>query len=177
MNPTEPAAPRGPKYVRRTIYLDARLFRHLKGLAKSETWQLADLARGLIMVGLILRHLHEAESEVVSMDHYVTAVDALNYLAHREVRRRYSGRGGGRGESVTVHLPARFLDHVDLYARGHGRSRNEALTILLQDGVLCYVFGYRHFLRAAIKARDHEGTVASQIQDLTGKESSTKPGP
>jgi hypothetical protein len=115
----------------------------------------------MIMVGLTLRHLHEAESEVRSMHHFVTATDALNYLAHGAVRRRYKRSGGRRGEWITVHLPAGFLKHVDIYAQGHGRSRNDALSMLLQDGLLCYLFAYGHFLKSAIEARNH-ATVGAQ---------------
>jgi hypothetical protein len=173
-NTAGPAAQRGPKYVRRSLYLDAWLAHELKGLAESESWQRADLARGMIMVGLTLRHLHETESEVGSMEHFVTATDALNYLVHGAVRRRYSRHGGGRAEWVTLHLPAGFLKHVDLYARGHGRSRNDALSMLLQDGLLCYLFGYRHFLKAGIEARDHQAAAGSQSQRPSDEESSDR---
>ena len=174
MTYTSRAFPRGPKYVRRTLYLDGRLVHHVKRLAESESWQLADLARGMIMVGLTLRQLHEAESEIVSMKHFVTAKDALNYLVHGAVRRRYRRRGGRRGESVTVHLPAGFLKHLDMYAHSHGRSRNDALRALLQDGLLCYMFGYNHFLKGIMKSREHEA-ARSQVSDENVKDSHLVP--
>jgi len=85
-----PPAPRGPKYLPRTVYVDERLAYHLRELAKSESWELADLARGMIMVGLTLRNLHEAESEVGSMNRWITVTDALNHFLHGAVPRRYS---------------------------------------------------------------------------------------
>ena len=101
-----PPAPRSPKHLPRTLYLDERLAYHLRGLAKSESWELADLARGMIMVGLTMRHLHESESELGSNQRLIKAVDALNYLVRGAVGRRYSRRGRGRGVWMTVSLPA-----------------------------------------------------------------------
>ncbi len=159
MEPTTwPPAVRGPKYLRRTLYLDYRLDSHLRDFAKSESWELADLARGMIMVGLALRHLYESESEVGSTKRLITATDALEYFAHGTVRRRYSRRGGGEGVWMTVSLPAGFLKHVDTYASSHGRSRNDALGMFLQDGIFCYRFGYMQFLKGIMKRREHDGT-------------------
>ena len=98
------------------MYVDERLAYHLRELAKSESWELAELARGMIMVGLTLRNLHEAESEVGSMNRWITVTDALNHFLHGAVPRRYSRRGGGRRVWVTASLPTGFLKHVDLYA-------------------------------------------------------------
>ena len=106
------------------------------------------------MVGLGLRHLYEAESEVGSTEHLIKAVDALNYLVHHTVQRPYSRRSGGRGVWVTVSLPAGFVRHIDLYARSHGRSRNDALCMFLQDGLFCYLFGYTQFLKGITKLRE-----------------------
>jgi hypothetical protein len=112
----------------------------------------------MILVGLALRHLYEAESEVSSTHRLIKTVDALNYFLHGSVRRRYSRRGGGQGVWVIVSLPAGFLKHVDTYASGHGRSRNDALTLFLQDGIFCYRFGYMQFLKGIMKSRGHEAT-------------------
>jgi len=168
-----PPAPRGPKYLTRTLYLDYRLVSHLRDFAKSESWQIADLTRCMILVGLALRHLYEAESEVGSTQRLIKAVDALNYFLHGTVPRRYSRRGGGQGVWVTVSLPAGFLKHVDTYARGHGRSRNDALTMFLQDGIFCYRFGYMQFLRGIMKSREHEA-AGSQNHGHSDKESSVR---
>ena len=123
--------PRGPKYLRRTLYLDYRLASHLRDFAKSESWELADLARCMILVGLALRHLYESESAVGSTQRLITATDALKYFTRGAVRRRYSRRSAGQGVWMTVSLPAGFLKHVDTYARSHGRSRNDALNLFL----------------------------------------------
>ena len=151
-----PPLPRGPKYLRRTLYLDYRLASHLRDFAKSESWELADLARCMILVGLALRHLYEAESTVGSTKRLITAIDALKYFTHGTVRRRYSRRSGGQGVWMTVSLPAGFLKHVDTYASSHGRSRNDALTLFLQDGIFCYRFGYIQFLKGIMKHHEHE---------------------
>ena len=149
---------KGPKYLPRTLYIHEGLAGHLRGLAESESWELADLARGMILVGLALRHLYEAESELGSMEGLINATNALNYFVHRAVRRRYSRRrrGGGCGVWITVHLPAGFVEHVDRYARGHARSRNDALAMFLQDGLYCYLLGYTRFLKGSMKNLEHE---------------------
>ena len=77
------------------MYLDGRLTQYLKGHTESESWQLADLARGLIIAGLTIRHLHAANP--ASMERFVTVTAALNYLGHSAVPRWYSPRGLGRG--------------------------------------------------------------------------------
>ena len=138
------------------MYLDERLASHLRGMAESDSWEFADLARGMILVGLALRHLYEAESEVGSMGRLINTTNALNYFVHGAVRRRYSQRGGGRGVWMTVSMPAGFVKHIDQYARIHARSRNDALNMFLQDGILCYLLGYTQFLKGITKSRDHE---------------------
>jgi hypothetical protein len=107
----------------------------------------------MIIAGLTIRHLHGANPRVT--ERFITVTAALNYLGQSTVR-RYSQRGMVRGQWVTIHLPAGFLKHVDLYARNYGRSRNDALSMLLRDGLLLYLIGYKHFLKAALDAREHE---------------------
>ena len=158
-------APRGPKYLTRTLYLDYRLVSHLRHFAKSESWQIADLARCMILVGLALRHLYEAESEVGSTQRLIKAVDALKYFGRGAVPRRYSRHGRGHGVWVTVSLPAGFLTHVDTYASSHGRSRNDALRLFLQDGIFCYRFGYKQFLKGIMKPREHEAVGSQGLGD------------
>jgi hypothetical protein len=119
----------------------------------------------MILVGLALRHLYEAESEVASTQRLIKAVDALNYFVHGAVRCRYSPRGGGRGEWLTVSLPTGFLKHVATYPSSHGRSRNDALTMFLQDGIFCYRFGYIQFLKGIMKPREHEAAGSQGLGD------------
>ncbi len=149
-------APRSKKYLVRTLYLDYRLASHIRKFAKSESWEIADLARGMILVGLALRHLYEAESKVASTQRLITTTDALKKYFAGGVPRRYSRRTGGQGVWMTVSLPAGFLKHVDQYARSHGRSRNDALGMFLQDGIFCYRFGYMQFLKGITKTLEQE---------------------
>lgn len=168
-------SPRGPKYVRRTLYLDARLVRRLKNLAESESWQLADLTRPVITVVLTFRYLYEVGSEAGSNHRLIAIMKALNYFGSGTTPRRYSQRGF-RGEWVTVHLPADFLQHVGMYAHGHGRTRNSALSMFLRDGLLCYFFGYKHFLKTATEASDHEAATGAQNESSSDDENSIRSG-
>lgn len=155
------------------MYLRRRLLVYLRKLAESESWELADLARALMTVGLTLRYLYEARSGVGSKHRVFTAKVALNYLGHGTVRRGYSPRGS-RGEWLTVHLPAGFLKKVDMWAHDHGRSRNDALSLFLQDGLFCYLSSYKRFLKATIDARNSQAAAGSHR--VPGeKESSANP--
>ena len=162
--------PRGPKYLSRSLYLDFRLAHRLRELAKSESWELADLARGMVISGLTIRNLHGANPR--RMERFITATAALNYFSHG-AGRRYGARGKIRGQWVTVHLPAGFLKHVDLYARSHGRSRNDALSMLLQDGLRLYLIGYKYFLEAALEPRE---AAEPQLQEGGEKRNSVGSG-
>ena len=125
----------------------------------------------MIISGLTIRNLHTANPR--RMERFIHVTAALNYF-RRGAGRRYSLRGKIRGQWVTVHLPAGFLKHVDLYARGHGRSRNDALSMLLQDGLSLYLIGYKHFLEAALELS--ETTARPQRQERGDEGSSVGPG-
>ena len=160
-------------YVRCTVYLGGQLGRHLKERAESESWQLADLARGMIIAGLTFRHIYDSEKER-SLERFVAATEALNFLGYGAGRRRYRPRGLGRGEWVTIHLPAGLLKQVAVWACRHGRSRNDALSLLLQDGLLLYVTANKRFQEAAEEARSHEAVAGSQNQPPSDKEGSVR---
>lgn len=132
------------------MYLGGQLSRHLKERAETESWQLADLARGMIIAGLTFRHIYDSEKQR-SLERFVAATKALNFLSYGAGRRRYRPRRLGRGKWVTVHLPAGLLYQVAMWARGHGRSRNDALSLFLQDGFLLYVTANKRFQEAAIE--------------------------
>jgi hypothetical protein len=122
-------------------------------LAARESWELADLGRVLIMMGLAFRELHDAEADVRRKKHRLfAAVKILNALTPRMgggSRRPYRMRiGSSNSVWITVHLPAGFLTHVAKYARMNGRSQNDALTLFLRDGLLLYLYGYSRFLKA-----------------------------
>ncbi|MFI5449799.1 MAG: hypothetical protein ACHQ03_08570 [Candidatus Bathyarchaeia archaeon] len=125
----------------------------------------------MIIAGLTFRHIYDSEKER-SLERFVTATGALKFLG--PVRGRYSPRGLGRGEWVTIHLPAGFLKQVVMWARSHGRSRNDALSLFLQDGLLLYVTAYKRFERAATETRNH--VVAAGSQEPRDRESSVSPG-
>jgi hypothetical protein len=121
-------------------------------LAVSESWELADLARVMIIVGLTIRELHEAEGQMRNEHELIIGVEALTRLTRGRASRPYHRRGvSRRGIWVTVHLPSGFLRHVATYARMNGRSQNDALTMFLRDGLLCYFTGYNRFLKAIAK--------------------------
>jgi hypothetical protein len=73
---------RGPKYVQCMVYLGQHLGRNLKRRAESESWQLADLARGMIIAGLTFRFIYDSEKHR-SLEHFVAMTGALNSLDQR----------------------------------------------------------------------------------------------
>jgi predicted HTH transcriptional regulator len=118
-------------------------------LAINESWELADLARAMILVGLTIRELHEMEEELRGQHELIIGLEELTRLTRGRSSRPYHKRGLSRkGVWITVHLPAGLLAHVATYARMNGRSRNDALAMLLRDGMLCYSTGYNRFLKA-----------------------------
>jgi len=148
-----PLRPPGARYVRRTIYLHQRLAWQFRNLVIHGSWQLADLARVMIIVGLTIRELHEMEEDIRGTHELITGVEALTRLTRGRVSRPYHKRGANRkGVWFTVHIPAGFLAHVATYARMNGRSQNHVLTMFLRDGMLCYLTGYNRFLRALSSA-------------------------
>jgi len=144
--------PAGAKYVRRTIYLRPQLEYRLRSLAVRESWQLADLARTMIIVGLTVRELQKSLEEIGSEHKLVIAMKELTRVTRSSATHPYSFRGvNRRGVWITVHLPAGFLAHVVTYARVKGYSQNDALSMFLRDGMLCYLTGYNRFLRALVE--------------------------
>lgn len=141
--------PPGPKYVRRTLYLGQRLAYHIRDMAVKESWEVADLARAMILTGLTIREIHDMEEEVRGRHELITATEVLTRLTRGRVSRRYSRRGYRReGTWITVHLPTGFLAHIRTYAKMEGRSQNDALCMFLEDGLLCYLTGHNRFLKA-----------------------------
>ena len=120
-------------------------------MAVKESWQLADLARTMIIVGLTVRELHESEEQMHAERKLIVAVKELTRLTKGRASHPYRFRGvNRRGVWVTVHLPASLLAHVGAYARMKGYSQNDVLTMFLRDGVLCYLTGYNRFLRTIV---------------------------
>jgi hypothetical protein len=141
--------PPGARYVQRNLYLRSRLAYQLRNVAIDESWELADLARTMVMVGLTIRELHQAEEEIRSEHKLIIGLEAFTRLVQGHVSRPYRRRTGNRkGVWVTVHFPAGFLKHVVAYARMNGQSLNGALAMFLRDGLLCYLTGYNRFLKA-----------------------------
>jgi hypothetical protein len=103
----------------------------------------------MILVGLSIRELHEMEEEIRGQHELIIGLEGLTRLARGRLSRPYHKRGVNRkGVWITVHLPAGFLTHVAIYATMNGRSQNDALTMFLRDGMLCYFTGYNRFLKA-----------------------------
>ena len=144
----------GAKYVRRTVYLHHRLAWQFRNLAIEGSWQMADLARAMVIVGLTIRELHEMEEDIRGTHELMIGVEALTRLTRGRVSGPYHRRGMNRkGVWIRVHLPAGLLAHVATYARMNSRSQNDALTMFLRDGMLCYHTGYNRFLKALSAGR------------------------
>ena len=96
-------------------------------------------------VGLTLSCLYESGKQTDSKGSNITAI--MSRFGPDILPRGYGPRGS-RGEWVTVHLPTGFLKKVDIWADAHGCSRNYALSLLLQNGLLAYLSAYKRFMEA-----------------------------
>ena len=143
-----PFQPAGARYVRRTLYLRRRLAYQFRSLAVSESWELADLARVMILVGLTVRELHEAEEDMRSDHELLIGLEGLTRLTQGRLRRPYKRGFNRRGEWITIHMPAGLLSHIATYAKMDGRSQNDALTMFLRVGILCYLTAYNRFRKS-----------------------------
>jgi hypothetical protein len=131
-------SPRG--YVRWKIRARVRLAYHLKGLARSEGWETADLLRLVILLSAASRFLtlpgNERFQKQVQL-HRITG------------KRGYSPRvGTSNTVLLSVRLPQGPAQLITTYANLTGQSRNELVVGLLEMGLLMYLKAENAFLEA-----------------------------
>jgi len=136
------ASPRA-KYRRVNIYVRSRLALAFRKAAVREGFRVGDLARMLIMAGMVVRLLSLNQER---LDH----IRELNQMAGHEGKRPYSiFRAPHRGSVwIAVWLPVLFLAFVDQYAKLRSESRNVVLHSFFQLGLLAYLRGKTRFLKA-----------------------------
>lgn len=130
--------PRG--YVRWKIRARVLLAHHLKGLARSEGWETADLLRLVILLSAASRFLtlpgNERFQKQVQL-HRITG------------KRGYSPKvGASNTVLLSVRLPQGAARLITTYANLTGQSRNELLVGLLEMGLLMYLKAENAFLEA-----------------------------
>jgi hypothetical protein len=120
---------------------------HLKGLARRQGWETADLLRLLILLSAASRFLtlpgNERFQKQVQL-HRITG------------RRGYSPRvGASNTVLLSVRLPQGAARLITTYANLTGQSRNEVVVGLLEVGLLIYLKAENAFLEAigSLKAR------------------------
>ena len=132
------SSPRG--YVRWKIRARVHLAYHLKGLARSEGWETADLLRLLILLSAASRFLtlpgNERFQKQVQL-HRITG------------KRGYSPRvGASNTVLLSVRLPQGAAQLITTYASLTGQSRNELVIGLLEVGLVMYLKAENAFLEA-----------------------------
>ena len=139
------SSPRG--YVRWKIRARVRLAYHLKGLARRQGWETADLLRLLILLSAASRFL-----TLPGNDRFQKQVQL-----HRITGKRgYSPRvGASNTVLLSVRLPQGAAWLITTYAYLTGQSRNEVVVGLLEVGLLIYLKAENAFLEAigSLKAR------------------------
>jgi hypothetical protein len=131
-------SPRG--YVRWKIRARVRLAYHLKGLARRQGWETADLLRLLILLSAASRFLtlpgNERFQKQVQL-HRITG------------KRGYSPRvGASNTVLLSVRLPQGAAQLITTYASLTGQSRNELVIGLLEVGLVMYLKAENAFLEA-----------------------------
>ncbi len=130
-------------YWRCSVRVSVLIIAHLKRIAVREHWMLSDLARMLICLGAAGTYLRLGDPEV--SDRFKTlaslsgALNALDTTLGRVSRRHHASRGLARSELLALRLPTGLTSLITTYARTSGRSRNEALTMFLERGLIIYL--------------------------------------
>ena len=132
------SSPRG--YLRWKIRARVRLAYHLKGLARRQGWETADLLRLLILLSAVSRFLTLPRNERFQKQ----------VQLHRMTgKRAYSPRvGGSNTVLLSVRLPQGASRLITTYAELTGQSRNELVVGLLELGLLIYLKAENAFLEA-----------------------------
>ena len=104
---------------------------------------LSDLARMLICLGAAGTYLRLGDPEVSDRFKTLASMGAglneLNTILHGVSRRPHASRGLARSELFALRLPTGLTSLITTYARTKGRSRNEALTVFLERGLIIYL--------------------------------------
>ena len=136
-------SPRG--YVRWKIRARVHLAYHLKGVARRQGWETADLLRLLILLSAASRFLtlpgNERFQKQVQL-HRITG------------KRGYSPRvGASNTVLLSVRLPQGAARLITTYANLTGQSRNELVVGLLEMGLLMYLKAENAFLEAIVSLK------------------------
>ena len=135
-------------YVKRTVYVRFQLAYRFRKLAARVGFHIGDLARIIIVLGLVFRCSLLTSHEFASRTRLHAALQELERLTGRVPRRPYPFGKGPRGAWVSVWLPRQFLDFIGLYAKAVGKSRNETLALFFQYGLFLYLIGETRLLEA-----------------------------
>ena len=101
----------------RTLYLRKRLAYQFRNVAIGESWQMADLARVVILARLTIHELHEAEEEIRSKHELIAGIEALTRLTRGRVNRSYRRNGMNRRGRADHSLPSCGLPQACSYIR------------------------------------------------------------
>lgn len=130
------------KYRKVNLYVRAKLGLLFRKLTAREGMRVGDLARTLIMVGMVV-HLLTVDGEALRKLHLVTARAQGSKRPYSPFRDAHRGR-----VRVGVWLPTGLLTFVDQYARYRGDSRSIVLESFLQFGMQSYLRGRKRLMRA-----------------------------
>jgi len=149
------------RYRKRSLYVRTPLAWAFRRRALSEGFRVGDLARMLVMAGMVVHLLHLDEQRWASETRTTSRIRQLNQILGQGVKHPYSSfRSTHRGSVwVTVCLPVGFLTFVDQYARLRGESRNGVLQRFFQLGLLAYLHGRTRFLQAIAGSPEKPGTT------------------
>ena len=114
-------------YRRFSLYLDGRQAYAVKGLASDEGWDVADLLRVLIVLGL--REAFQDTEHLAKRLRYGGFVRRMLRPLKAEI---------ASSAVMDLRLPGGLAMIVDVYARGTAASRNQALSELILAGTKAY---------------------------------------
>lgn len=132
-------------YWRCSLRISALIAEHLRRIALRDGWEISDLARALICLGASASFLRlqdaEAAERFKTLATLGRAAGVLDAVLGKLSRRPRASPGVAVSDLLGLRLPQGLLRVITAYAATSGRSRNEALVMFLERGLIIYLKG------------------------------------
>jgi hypothetical protein len=136
---------------------------HLRRIALRDGWEISDLARALICLGASASFLRLENDEAADRFKMLATLGrsarVLDATVRKVSRRPRASPRLGVSDLLGLRLPQGLLTVITAYAATSGRSRNEAVVMFLERGLIIYLKG-QNILLETIRSLKREQTKA-----------------
>lgn len=150
-------------YWRCSVRVSALIAEHLRRIALGDCWEISDLARALICLGASASFLRLQDAEAADRFKATAtlgrAADVLDAAVGKLSPRPRASPGVAVSGLLSLRLPQGLLRVITAYAATSARSRNEALVMFLERGLVMYLKG-QNILLETIRSLNLEQTKA-----------------